>query len=516
MATSYTQVHYKFGENIGNKSDPDNITFGALDTAPEEAIVEEPLHIRIQCVNYGVDAASDYAWQLYSNTTSNAATATKVTTSSTYVQLVDDTDIANDTRTTVDDIVYDQSGSYAWQDGWFADVDVTGTLDLQGESYTDHQFSIKFTTAAIGSTHYLFLRYYEYELDGGYDVTISVNISASSSSSTSSSSSQSSSSSSQSSSSSSQSSSSSSQSSSSQSSSSSSDTYEDFSVKLRLAQEFNVDSEFVPSKATVYLKRNGKNAADYWTIYNDRANVIDATNFSNITEASNRVYFDDTINDSTGNGYMLLDNSSGSTFDTINYPIRALEDDIFNLWIRCIALQSNYFQADILIDGNVFRTINIEVNEPSALDWFWTSTALVIPDTSNHILGIRIKESQSAIDKIYIEADSTAPSSVGPEYSLSPYVTTHVKLHKTNSVGSPTDQLFVYDYKNTVDHIVEDGWYNFDISVMDDNHGYISSGDFIGNYAIVMSTSGGNFDNFITWEMVDNDEYLSLPSAIKM
>jgi hypothetical protein len=291
---------------------------------------------------------------------------------------------------------------------------------------------------------------------------------------------------------------------------------EGFGNSLRLAQEFSVDGEFVPSKATVYLKRNGNNVNNFWAIYNDRENVIDATNFSTITGGNNKVYLDDTTNGFTGNGYMVLDGSSQSTFDTVNYPIRALGDDTFNLWIRGISLQSNYFKADILIDGNLSKTIDIEVNEPSVLDWLWVPTTIVIPDTASHTLGIRIKESKAAIDKIYIDVADLVPITTGPDYTLSPYVTTHVKLYKSNSKGSPTDQLFVYDYKNTIDHIVADDWYNFDISLMDNGHGFTSSADFVGNYAIVLSTSGGNFDNFITWEMVDNDEYLSSPSSIKI
>ena len=291
---------------------------------------------------------------------------------------------------------------------------------------------------------------------------------------------------------------------------------EEFGSNLRLAQEFGVDGEFSPSKATLYLKRNGGNASNFWVIYNDRENVIDATNFSSITKGHNRVYLDDFTTGFTGNGYMVLDGSSQSTFDIINYPIRAVQDDIFNLWIRCISLQSNYFKADILIDGNISKTIDIEVNEPSILDWLWVSTTIVIPDTSAHTLGIRIKETQAAIDKIYIDAANLVPTSTGPDHRLSPYVTVHVKLYKSNSKGSPTDQLFVYDYKNTIEHIVVDDWYNFDISLMDNSHGFILPEHFVGNYAIVLSTSGGNFDNFITWEMVDNDEYLASPSAIKI
>ena len=51
---------------------------------------------------------------------------------------------------------------------------------------------------------------------------------------------------------------------------------------------------------------------------------------------------------------------------------------------------------------------------------------------------------------------------------------------------------------------------------MDSNHGYTTSDMFVGSYAIVMSSSGGDYNNFVVWEMVDNDEYQANASAIKI
>jgi hypothetical protein len=58
--------------------------------------------------------------------------------------------------------------------------------------------------------------------------------------------------------------------------------YEDPSVHLRLAQEFEVNSEYLPTKASAYLKRVGENTSNFWAIYNTQKTVIDATNFSTI------------------------------------------------------------------------------------------------------------------------------------------------------------------------------------------------------------------------------------------
>ena len=310
-------------------------------------------------------------------------------------------------------------------------------------------------------------------------------------------------------------------SSSSSNSSSSSTSFEDFSVKLRLAQEFSVDGEFLPSKATVYLKRNGNNSTNYWPIYNDRKNVIDATNFSTITDVKNKVYFSDTVNGFTGNGYMILDGSPDPSLNVnslensvVNYPIKAVVADTFYFWMRVISTESNIFQAEILIDGNISKTINVILDDPSITDWNWVSTTIVLPDISEHILGIRIKEKGAAIDKIYMDVNDITPYDDWPDYSLSPYVTVHMKVYESN--GKPTSPLFIYDYKNTIDDIIIDDWYNFNIKVMNGNYGYTTANNFSNSYFLVMSTSGGNFDNFIIWEMVDNDEYLSLQSAIRI
>ncbi len=297
-------------------------------------------------------------------------------------------------------------------------------------------------------------------------------------------------------------------------------------VRLRLAQEFEVNQEFLPSKASVYLKRVGENINDYWSISNTAPTVIDTTNFSTITKGDNIVIFDDVINSFTGNGYMILQNNELSDFDIINYPIRATSSDTFNLWIRYLLSESpidpsiNQSLVDILMDGVVMGSIYdtdevvSNISNPSDLvSWRWAKITLVLPDTVEHILGIKIKRNGTAIDKIYIEADSPEPFNNGPDYGVSPYLTTHMRVY--DSVNDmPLNPLYIYDYKNSIAEVVQDDWYNFNIKVLDNNHGYISANDFIENYFLVMSTTGSSTDNFIVWELVNNDEYNAPPSAI--
>lgn len=295
--------------------------------------------------------------------------------------------------------------------------------------------------------------------------------------------------------------------------------YEDPSVNLRLAQEFEVNSEYLPTKASVYLKRVGSNTFNFWAIYNTQKTVIDATNFSTITKEENRVIFNDTIAGFTGNGYMVLneDNPSISDldYDTVNYPIRAITPDTYKLWIRCINTINNNLEIEVLIDGNVSKTISTLIDNPSdGLEWSWVSTTLILPDNRDHTLGIRIKENGVAIDKIYIDVNTDTPYTEGPDLSNSPYLTVHMKVYDSLK-GEPGVPLYIYDYKNSITEVIQDDWYNFDIKVLDDTHGYITANDFHESFYLVMSVSGSNTSNFIVWELVDNDEYNAPSSAIK-
>lgn len=295
--------------------------------------------------------------------------------------------------------------------------------------------------------------------------------------------------------------------------------YEDPPVRLRLAQEFEVNGEYLPSKASVYLKRVGNNTSNFWPIYNTSKTVIDATNFSTIDKEGNIAIFDDTIPGFTGNGYMIMNEDNPSFSDIrksiINYPIRAITPDTYDLWLRVININSIALEIEILIDGQVSKTINTEINNPSdGLEWSWVNTTLVLADNRDHTLGIRIKENNVAIDKIYIEVGSTTPYTEGPDLSVSPYITAHMKVYDSLK-GEPNSPIFAYDYKNSITEIIQDDWYNFDIKVLDDTHGYMNANDFHESFYLVMSVSGSNTSNFVVWELIDNDEYLAPSSAMK-
>lgn len=298
--------------------------------------------------------------------------------------------------------------------------------------------------------------------------------------------------------------------------------YEKISSNIRLAQGFEVGGSYIPSKISVFFNRTGFNDGDYWQIFKNTRNVIDSTNFLNITSGDNILKFSDSEAGFTGNGYIEaygsdLNTSVDSTSSCVNYPIRAYEDGTFTLWIRYMAKESSLFNIDILLDGFSVRTIS-EINEdPSSLEWKWISRKIIIPDIEKHILGIKIKENGNCIDKIYIESEDFVPYFEGPDYSDSPYFTVHARLF--DSIGSPelpNNELFVYDYQNSIDNIIRSGWYNFNVKILDDSHGFLDKNDFAGNFFIVINCSGCKENNYIVWELSTSGEYLSLPSCFKI
>jgi len=236
-----------------------------------------------------------------------------------------------------------------------------------------------------------------------------------------------------------------------------------------------------------------------------------------VFEGSNIITFNDITGGFTGNGYMISQDElyPASDFGVINYPIRAITPDTYDLWLRVINTSNDNLEIEMLIDGNVTKTISTFIDNPSdGLEWTWVSTSLVLPDNRDHILGIRIKENNVAIDKMYIEVDSTTPYTEGPDLSVSPYITAHMKVYDSLK-SEPNSPIFVYDYKNSITEIIQDDWYNFDIKVLDETHGYMSASDFHESFYLVMSLSGSNTSNFVVWELIDNDEYSAPSSAIR-
>jgi len=300
--------------------------------------------------------------------------------------------------------------------------------------------------------------------------------------------------------------------------------YEYVYPSIKQGQEFKVDGEFVPSKVSLYLKRVGENIDNYWVLDSINKTVIDSTNFSNIDKSYNSIIINNDLEFYTGNGYMITSPFEDSIFDdstdlnhsVLEYPIRAISDGNYYLWLRVLSKEESDIDIDVLIDGHVVRSINQSID----IDvWKWISTNIIIPDKRPHIIGFKIKNKNVAIDKFYLDKNISNPRCEGPIYSISPYLTTHLRIYDSIDSGGfhkPHSLLPIYDWKTTLENIKIDDWYNFDISILEDNENFNPSITYFSSdsYFIVLSSTGSNRNNFLLWESFPKDG--NLISALKV
>jgi hypothetical protein len=290
--------------------------------------------------------------------------------------------------------------------------------------------------------------------------------------------------------------------------------YTNSSSKVKLAQSIVCDGSYVPSKVSVYFKRAGCNLGQVFEITPTEGVVIDATNFSELEQKTNKLIYDDTITGYTGNGYMTLamPSSYGDEFGTFSFPVQSSEPKSYYVNLRYRSTSSS-LKVDILFDNVIIKSINETTVTNS---WLWISNIILIPDTKKHDLSIKIKENGVAIDKIYIDALQDNPIAEGPENSVSPYVTSHLRIFNASNYA-PNEPICIYDYKSTINEIKQDDWYNFDTNVLDTNYGYSTAAEFNGIFYVVITSSGSNSKNYILWEIENTDEYtMDNFSAIKV
>ncbi|MFW6016284.1 MAG: hypothetical protein ACOCRK_07580 [bacterium] len=288
---------------------------------------------------------------------------------------------------------------------------------------------------------------------------------------------------------------------------------------IKVSQSFEVYDN-VPTKASLYLNRIGNNLSDHWVCKEDEDVILDASNFLDIKQSLNKIILRDDIDNSTGNGcmvvnpYLELNGEFDSDFGYIIFPIKAIESGTYNLWLRNILysfdeIGTKNIDIDILIDDKVVTNMNYDSNYN---EWNWGYSQIILPDNNIHYLGIRMKNKYLSLDKIYItKKEFESLKGEGPDFTTSPFITVHLQVFSSSNF-IPVNQLLIYDHKNTVNDVIKDGWYNFDIRNIDDRVDEIMPNE---DYCIVLSTSGDNSIHFLSWEHVDNIEYLSNYSAIK-
>lgn len=277
----------------------------------------------------------------------------------------------------------------------------------------------------------------------------------------------------------------------------------------RVGQIISV-GDFVPTRFSAYLRKIGRNYRDYFVI--DNSVIIDSTNFKNIEWGNNKVYLNDIDDSFTGNGYMQYYDNSGSTYSQLKYPIATEEPGGHTLWLKLLNNNLAY-DIDIYLNDDLVSNINGVM----AAGWRWVNADIVIPDNTVYNLGIALKSNGLCLDKIYIGSDTSDPNINEPDYTLSPYITSHFQIYDVNDSFIPINRLDIYDYKNSIEHIKYDDWQNFLINNLNVN----SSERFNNNYyAAILSTSGGSTDNIIIWDVVEADydpydPYDILPAIFK-
>lgn len=153
------QVHYKIGNN--DNADPDSCSFDTLDTRRGTQPLETPFMVRIQLINAG-DGSDRAEVDLYYNDTNNVGTAVQVGVALNGSVQIDSADglPADGVATNVDDVVFDNTGLWNWQNGIYDDQDGSvGKYELLGIGYTDLQFCVQFTDLAQdGITYYFYIK----------------------------------------------------------------------------------------------------------------------------------------------------------------------------------------------------------------------------------------------------------------------------------------------------------------------------------------------------------------------
>lgn len=195
---------------------------------------------------------------------------------------------------------------------------------------------------------------------------------------------------------------------------------------------------------------------------------------------------------------------------SVFYPIKSTLSsfpETYKVWLRVRSVYG-LFSAGIYLDS-VLKDSAYSTSISS--EWSWISSTLILEDSNIKELGIKIHSFGSELDKVFITPESSGviPSGLGPLFNPSPYITVHAKIYKTDNL-LPSVPLYIYDYKNSLENIIANGWYNFDTNFLDNAW----SESFYGKYAFVLFSAGTNHNQYLIWDQENSDEYTGNPSAV--
>ena len=282
-------------------------------------------------------------------------------------------------------------------------------------------------------------------------------------------------------------------------------SYEVATSHFKLGQIFYVYGQFVPSKVSVYIRMSGNYNVPYFDITSPVA--IDALNFSNLTQSQNKNIPYEKYDDYSAKGSLYtLKLYNNDNCAIVYYPIKGTTGTV-NMYIRS-RTSTGRFIANIYLDEDVISTIN---QIAPVATWGWIGQTFNITDDNIHTIGIQMLEDGNAVDRICISQSVVVPDNVN-DYQNS-FLTLHYMIYSTDDNDQPKDFINIYDYKTSLDELRNDDWYNFGVNFLDNS----LSIPFTDKYAIVLFSSGGSQDNFLVWELTDNnDPYICGPSAIKI
>jgi hypothetical protein len=280
----------------------------------------------------------------------------------------------------------------------------------------------------------------------------------------------------------------------------------------KLAQVFSVNGNFVPTKASLKLLVNNPDKTDFFDL--SQENIIDANNFYAVSLFTNNIFVSDTVSGYSGSGYVVVPSAvyaapgAITNFSIIEFPVK--DSGNHDVYLRVNKLAAGNIDYQILIDDAV------ALNGPFAAAggvWEWIGPLSInLADSNEHDLGIRIGTTDALLDQVAIDPVVAPVGASAKIFTDAPYITAHVGLYNINVDYQPTTPLYIHDFKTTRENMKQSDWYNFDLNPIDDG----VSITYDDSFAIVLSSSGSDDDNFLVWENFDSnaDGYTSEPSAI--
>lgn len=279
----------------------------------------------------------------------------------------------------------------------------------------------------------------------------------------------------------------------------------------KIAQVFEVNDQFSPTKASLYLLASLFNNNSFFDTSIET--IIDASNFLSLTNNTQRIFFTDEEVGYSGAGYLIYPTSVYSSiitedFNIIYYPIKNNGNNTIYVRIKDISGVGNC-NVNVYLDSELKLSTNII----TGVDWQWAFLGTISIGNSNiHNLGVRLITNGIALDQVAINLAGGLPGTEDAlAQTVSPYITAHLNVYNTDINLFPTTSLFINDFKTSLSEISQDGWYNFDINFIDSSIIF----NFVGSYALVLSVSGSNNKNYISWEEKDSEDNVSEPSAYK-